>query len=249
MSTRLVSIGISILMIMTQLLLVAPAYACSAGPDFDPVAESDVIVGGRITAWERLPTQAGSPFTPILLTMTVDQPIKGDVGSTVQCIDPTSLSASGNGATWVGSSGACGVFDSEPSGQYLVLGLTNVPDGSYRSNLILMFFRGPEPAGDAYTQAMERLRTRTQRLTPTIELTAPSATPLPSTPLPAINQQSQATPQQTTTPAPPPPEHTSARQTIREAQAIMFAPLVLVLGIGVAAGGLIVLALRRRRLP
>jgi hypothetical protein len=147
-------------------LTVLPVYACSAGLDFNPVAEADYIVGGRVTTWERLAIEAQSPFIPIQVTMEVDQHWKGTTATTIQFIDHTSLTSSATSEAWVGSSGACGLFDSEPTGQYLVLGFDTPSDGTYRSNLLLLFFRGPEPSGDGYRQATHWLRAMIQQLTP-----------------------------------------------------------------------------------
>ena len=69
----------ALILLAAQLLVAEPTYACSVGPDFNPVAEADLIVGGRITDWEELPMGAGAPFTPIRLTMAVDRRIKGEV--------------------------------------------------------------------------------------------------------------------------------------------------------------------------
>lgn len=102
--------------LVAQLLLVVPTYACSAGPDFNPVAEADLIVGGHITAWQRLLPVADCLFTPIQLTMAVDRRLKGDADPTLQSVEPSRLSAMGDQEVSVGSSGACGVFESDLTG-------------------------------------------------------------------------------------------------------------------------------------
>lgn len=229
--------------LLFQLVLVAPTYACSTGLDFNPVAESDLIVGGRITAWERLPAEASGPFTPIRLTIAVDERFKGETTGTLQFVDYTSLSETGAQPEWRGSSGACGVFDGDPTGQYLVLGLNIEPDGGYRSNLMLLFFRGPEPAGDAYSQALSWLDELAQRLTPTA---APTSLP------PTATSTTVASPRPTLRPINPPAPQTSPTAdtgpTTEVAEPAGPSPLTLLLVLGVAGGALAALAFRRRRL-
>jgi hypothetical protein len=134
------------------------ALACSAGPDWNPVAQSDVIVAGRVAGWQ--PAQADlSPqmFQPIRLTIAVDQMVKGASTQTIEAIDAASLLREDHAAdgSWAGSSGACGAFNADPAGMYVVLGLTHAPDGSLRTNLLLNFYTGTEPPGGF---RLERMR-------------------------------------------------------------------------------------------
>lgn len=233
-------IAVTLLVLLgAQLLTAVPAHACSAGLDFNPVVEADVIVGGRVTMWERLASETPSPFIPIQVTMEVDQHWKGTTATTIQFIDRTSLVSSGAGATWAGSSGACGLFDNEPTGQYLVLGVDRTADGAYVSNLMLRFFRGSAPAGDAYRQALNRLTALQQLLTPTVEPTLPTATGIPTTAPPPTSTALPTTlpiPTATIIPAP-------IAQTGVSPLAYM---VVVVLGMVVVVGGLAVVARKRR---
>jgi hypothetical protein len=88
---QLLSVTTLLLVLVAQLSQPGPTYACSAGLDFNPVAEADLVVGGRITSWERLSSTSNAPFTPIRLTMAVDQRFKGEAGATLQFADATSL--------------------------------------------------------------------------------------------------------------------------------------------------------------
>jgi hypothetical protein len=234
---RLLGGLVALVLLAIQLLLAPPTYACSTGPEFNPVAEADLIVGGRIVGWEELPGGSNSPFTPIRLTLEVDQHLKGAASATVTFVDQSSVYSSNGQIVWAGASGSCGAFDSDPTGQYVVLGLDTAPDGGLASNLLLTFFNGAEPSGEAYTRALERLTALAERLTPTAEPATPSAaapqataTPEPATATP------EPAPQSTPTPADPAPPAVSTP-----------AVSTLLLGAGLAAAGLAAIALRRRR--
>jgi hypothetical protein len=225
-------IGLAIIAVLVaHLFMVLPAYACSVGPDFDPVAEADSIVGGRITAWERLPTEAGTPFTPIRVSLAVDQQFKGAIGNTIQFTDRASLLSSASAETWAGSSGACGAFDSDPTGQYMVLGLETTPQGDYVASLMLVFFLGPEPAGERYDQALDWLAPLSPTAPPTL---APTLQPTPQPPPATLAPVPTATP--TIQPAVDP-------VTQQNGLPLTFW-LALVLGGAVIVGGLAVLVRR-----
>jgi hypothetical protein len=133
------------------------AFACSADPSFDPVAESDVILGGQITAWTPLtPTAERGMFVPVLLEMRIDHVWKGTVDASTRVVDETSLTllpaiddngvvASGYRIIWAGASGACGALDKDPTGAYAVFGLAEQPDGSLRTNRLTTFYLDPAP--------------------------------------------------------------------------------------------------------
>ncbi len=132
---------------------VRPAYACSAGPDWDPIAESDIIVGGRITGWELIEKGQDSdpktgepvvdgPYDPIRVEMAVARVYKGSAPANIRVIDAASLL----GDEWVGASGACGPFDSDPTGMYFIMGLRIDDLDRYRPNRLLVFHAGQEPA-------------------------------------------------------------------------------------------------------
>ena len=148
-------------MIASALGLAAPrsAYACSAGADFNPAVEADVIIAGRVSdlgvaAWD----EAG--YVTLRVGFNVDRYVKGS--------GPTEISALDRGSVYPhsippgvttfdqlaqldpgrlgfdGSGGACGSLDSDPRGQYWVLGLT-VRDGEYEMNRLLTFAIADEP--------------------------------------------------------------------------------------------------------
>jgi hypothetical protein len=149
---------------------VTPARACSVGPDYDPIAESDVIVSGRFTSWhliddatrlddERLKLDPNyyleiqndpkyyGPYDPIRVQIRVDRIYKGSAFETIEVIDGASLEVYDHDPkyVWVGASGACGTFDFDPTGSYAVVGLTRADDGSFRAGRFRLFYIGPQP--------------------------------------------------------------------------------------------------------
>jgi len=137
------------------------ASACSGGSDFDPIASSDIVVMGTITAWEKVSTPTLLPtFQPIRLTITVDQTLKGPHSATVHAYDVASLINDAQGpisGRWAGSSGACGAFNTDPAGMYVFLGLHRDEDGTLRTNLLRTFYIGErsEFAGFRYERTRE----------------------------------------------------------------------------------------------
>ena len=144
---------------------VRPAYACSTGPDYDPLAESDVIVSGRITGWELIenvtrwdpktetepyddPNYYG-PYDPIRVGMTVTRVYKGSVPAEIELVAGNTLLVREEHGTprydWVGSYGACGAFDFDPTGKYFVMGLNVDRYGRYHPSRLRVFFIGEYP--------------------------------------------------------------------------------------------------------
>ncbi|MBK7124795.1 MAG: hypothetical protein IPH65_02565 [Dehalococcoidia bacterium] len=142
------------------------AQACSC-PDCDVVRDAEVIVGGRILSWQ--PSEIPSPFDgapvylPIELDLRVDRVFKGSAPGKVEMVDFASY---GNGKdtgeyqapdriTWSGAGGACGAFDEDPRGKYIVIGFT--PRYPWQANRLQVLFLGDEPSGERYEWAMARL--------------------------------------------------------------------------------------------
>ncbi|MEX1253974.1 MAG: hypothetical protein WEE64_06510 [Dehalococcoidia bacterium] len=140
------------------------AFACSAGPEYDPVATSDVIVEGRFLGYDVLPdTPPGNNnYLTVRVKMDVAHVLKGSVaGDVIALVDPFSLSLPLSGHTkyeWIGSSGACGAFNEDPTGQYAVMGLSRNDDGTYRPSLLDSFYIGEGPQDPEYQRALQRLR-------------------------------------------------------------------------------------------
>jgi hypothetical protein len=139
-----------------------PALACSASPDFHPVVDSDLIIAGRLLGWERAPEVTGGGYGAIRVGMAVDLVFKGVAPARVTFVDRNSLLESAPGVVpvhvaWVGSRGACGTFDQDPTGQYAILGLRRGADGAFHSGLLTRFAIGAEHGSPAYAMALSRL--------------------------------------------------------------------------------------------
>lgn len=144
-----------------------PVAACSAGPDFNPVVDSSVIVAGRVVGRELgtpipvLPPPAGLVNVPLRVTMTVDQVFKGASARTVTFVDfggtyAADLAAARYPDVSAGR-GQCSVFDTDPFGAYVILGLIRDNGGGLLANRLFVFYRGEEPNGPAWDGALARL--------------------------------------------------------------------------------------------
>jgi hypothetical protein len=100
-----------------------PALACTGAP-YD-VNRADVIAEGWVDHVEISPTSSGSgQFHPVRVTMRVVRSLKGDAPSPLVFTDHSSYLPDPQGGPngfWAGSSGACGVLDSDPTGQYALI--------------------------------------------------------------------------------------------------------------------------------
>jgi hypothetical protein len=148
------------LMVVPGTSRVRTAYACSAGDDFDPIASSEVIVAGRVTSWAELPGipsplnvpgKGSGDYRTIGVVIEVDLTLKGEPLKKVTAIDSYMFA----GSRWVGTS--CAIFDADPTGRYVVLGLWRGEDGYRHLDGLRTFFIGEQPAGEGYERALERL--------------------------------------------------------------------------------------------
>ena len=141
-----------------------PAYACSPTPDWNPVAEADVIVAGRITDIEIRGKTGMMTFLDLKMTFEVDRYLKGTGPATIAIFD--SHSGSPPMALIPNSSafdrldvrelnvdelgyeggGVCGALDEDPRGRYWVVGFSRSPDGTLAMNLLLNFAIGDGPS-------------------------------------------------------------------------------------------------------
>jgi len=63
------------------------AYACSAGPDYNPAAESDLIVAGYITNLEILGRTGTMTYLHVQMTFEVDQYLFGSGPTSLDVFD------------------------------------------------------------------------------------------------------------------------------------------------------------------
>ena len=121
------------------------------------MTDAPVIVSGRVESWHESDIPALGSFTTIIARVRVDRVFKGAAPDTLQVVDLASLSKSPPG--WFGASGACGNFDEDPVGKYLIIGLEPYEaDGTLvRSNRIWLLYIGDEMEGEWYERAQARL--------------------------------------------------------------------------------------------
>lgn len=101
----------------------ATAWACS-GPPFD-VNRADVIAEGWVEHVDISPEPSGfGRFHPVTVTMRVVRSLKGEAPTPLVFTDTSSYfpdPGGGQQGFWAGSSGACGVLDADPTGQYALI--------------------------------------------------------------------------------------------------------------------------------
>jgi len=142
------------------------AHACSC-TDCDPVRDSDVIVGGRVTGWTRSPRPGRDPSAIALdVHLMVDSVWKGSAARETTVSDPASLAnlrhpsdGDPDHFTWLGGSGGCQAFNEDPTGRYVILGYVVSGSNPITVSGPLVFYIGSEPLGQPYEAALERLRT------------------------------------------------------------------------------------------
>jgi hypothetical protein len=155
--TRIAALLAVVCLLLGSVAPAAPAaFACSAGDDFNPIAESDVIVGGWVSGWTLRPDlRSAGEFTAVAVDIGVDRVFKGREVTRLQAVEANSFMP--RFGTWQGGSGACGSFDADPRGLYVIVGLARGADGSLTMNRLRTFFVGDSPSGPAYEQAVARL--------------------------------------------------------------------------------------------
>ncbi len=143
---------------------VRSTFACDRGADFNPVAASDVIVSGLVLGWaeaDLLPDIPEGVFVePVLIDFQVEDVLKGEAPERIRFLDTGSLASDTSlSDRWVGTAGACGAFEADPTGQYAFLGLTRDADGNLRSSGPLVFYIGERSqfAGFRYERTAEIL--------------------------------------------------------------------------------------------
>ena len=142
-------------------LRVTGANGCSCGPDCDSnIDDADLIVEGRINSWARVD---GYPklgdYLPIAVDLQVSRTFKGSPAAEVTLVNGASLyptSQDGTKTGWGGSGGACGSFDEDPTGLYLIAGVYRDEFGNYRMNRTPTMFLGRSASGPNYEFAVAR---------------------------------------------------------------------------------------------
>ncbi|MEX2446063.1 MAG: hypothetical protein WD734_01895 [Dehalococcoidia bacterium] len=166
------------------------AFACSAGSDWDPAAESEVVIAGRVTDMALAPEVGGRGPTPevqaVWLTFEVDRYLKAAGGTTLTAVDTSSVAfldgqtpeqmARFEGAQYWGSGGACGALNEDPRGRYAVLGLMRLDDGTLRTNLLTTFAWGDGPDDPRILEGIARAEAAIAATPETTPAPRPAAT-------------------------------------------------------------------------
>lgn len=129
-------------------------HACSP-PLGEPLADADLIIEGRVTEYTVIkPTNIDSPeLYPVQeeITVAVDRVLIGELNGT---------SVTFSHGAWLGSgadSAQCNFPPRDISNEYVILGLREQEDGSYVLPRFHGGFIGPEPEGEAYEAALQRI--------------------------------------------------------------------------------------------
>lgn len=165
--TRVLVAAGSLLLGMTAAFAFDPheASACVVDESFDPVESAEVIVSGRVTGWIQLPKPTPPPgtidnplsYTPILVGLDVSEAYKSAMPKHIEFVAPGSLIAPpGYDPMW-GGAGSCGIFEQDPTGQYVVLGLRKSLDGVWVAGKLLDLYVGSNPEGERYDRSIAAL--------------------------------------------------------------------------------------------
>ncbi len=136
--------------------------ACSCGNECERIVhEADLIVEGRITGWERTgPDPGPGAWIPITVSMDVARVYRGAVPTPFRMTDLASLitfNVNGDHLSWGGAGGACGSFDEDPPGRYIIAALYRRPDGSFQMGRPATVFLADNPGGDYYDAVVQKL--------------------------------------------------------------------------------------------
>jgi hypothetical protein len=83
-------------------------------------------------------------------------------------VDLGSLQENGGPPRWAGAGGACGAFDDDPTGKYIVIGFSAGSLHPWQASRPNVIYLGPEPAGEQYERALVRLAALGSPLPPSV---------------------------------------------------------------------------------
>ncbi|MEX0682026.1 MAG: hypothetical protein WD904_04970 [Dehalococcoidia bacterium] len=116
------------------------ALGCSGGRYPNYAAESELIVGGRVTGWE-VADNAEPPSRyhtrPIILSFEVQDSIKSHPPTRIEIVDRYSLDETGRfGGESLTLCGGPSRFTENPTGQYVIMGLSSNGDTFERGHIL-----------------------------------------------------------------------------------------------------------------
>ncbi len=138
------------------------ALACSCGNECDSIVHNaDLIVEGRVTGWEPAEGyERFGQFVPVVVRLEPVRVFKGIAPNPVPMVDIASLilsSQDGGQRMWAGAAGACGSFDDDPTGLYIIAALYRDDLGNYRMGRPATVFVGRDPGGTNYDFIVAKL--------------------------------------------------------------------------------------------
>lgn len=122
---------------LSPLITAGPADACSAGPGFDARASTRVLVVGRVTAIDLVPSETQPPkgssaWYRKLVTMQVSQVYKGAPPATLRFWDAgvAQYAPTPDGRQTIvwGGGGDCGTISEDLTGRYIAVALGGPPN-------------------------------------------------------------------------------------------------------------------------
>ena len=135
---RLSAILVGVLLATSLPLFVPKAQACSCDSREEGWVRADYVFVGRVIGWDVLPdpNPVSSFYLPIELTVDVERVLKGEPPALLTFVDRATFTYRPDPADptqqldhWVGSGGACGTFDVDPTGVRALYALSSRSDG------------------------------------------------------------------------------------------------------------------------
>lgn len=157
------SAAITVVLLAAATTRPIPAHACSAGEDFNPIEGLDIVATGFATDVSLVERVDDSYFVAVDVAFDVDRYLLGSGPRELSFRDGRSASLVGLAQSsaelneidltdvavedllWDGSGGSCGALNSDPRGQYWVVGAARGPDGELHISLFSLFAIGASP--------------------------------------------------------------------------------------------------------
>ena len=150
--------GVAALSIQTT-----PVYACSP-PIGDPLADTGLIIEGRVLEYfAHTPAETEDPKYYSVreeIVIDVERVLVGEVAGRLVTVNRSAVVGADNAA--------CEFEPRDISGLYVIFGLWEQDDGTYRIPFLNSAFVGPEPDGDMYEAVLQRIANLSEPVLPTV---------------------------------------------------------------------------------
>jgi hypothetical protein len=152
----------AVLVVLAGLGLPARTVLACSGKPYDP-AQADVIAEGWIDRIDIRPEPLPhGPFRTVQMTMRVVQAWKGTAPASIVFSDSSSYipdRSGGAAGEFVGSTGACGMLDADPTGRYALV-VFEQRDGKLATSIFMGAVFGDGPDDPGITRLRAHLDTR-----------------------------------------------------------------------------------------